>query len=422
MQSFPSGLPAPPLADWLKAAHPHGRRHGHVRALRYLAFWLRHPLWLLRNVRHAGLRASLRRVARLFSHHSAGTAPWGVNVIGFTRGEFGLGEQARSLVRQLVAAAIPVRVVSVVLPGQDRFGNPETAALENEEAGYAINLVVITAERWGFDAWQLAERVRLSDYTIGYFAWELDRLPAVYARGARLVDEIWTLSSFCVRAFSAACPDKIVRVVPPIANTASTVPTQDIGTLPPGAEDGAGAQRLHRFLCMFDAASHLDRKNPAAVVAAFRRAFPSGREPVSLIIKTHSLPARTIHPQWRAVVEAAEADPRIRIDSRLLPRESIRSLFDSVDTVVSLHRAEGFGLVCHEALQYGKGLITTDYGGVLDFLPDNRARLWRIPYRRVRIAPGQYPHSAGLEWAEPDIAAAAAAMQQAAGIPHAEAS
>lgn len=397
-------------------------RSGRSRALRYLLFWMRHPLWFLRSVWRTGPRASLTRIARLFSRHPAGVSPWGVNVIGFTRGEFGLGEQARNLVRALDAASVPVRVVSVVLPAEDRFVNLETVAFEAEHAGYAINLVVITAERWGFDAWQLAERIRLSDYTIGYFAWELDRLPEIHARGARLVDEIWTLSNFCARAFSLACPDKTIRIVPSNVDAVQTVPPQENALCPPSAGRDSSAQRPHRFLCMFDAASHLDRKNPAAVVAAFRRAFPTGHEPVSLLIKTHSLPSRAMHPQWRAVLDAAAADRRIRVDHRLLPRESIQSLFDSIDTVVSLHRAEGFGLVCYEALKYGKGLITTDYGGVLDFLPVDRPRLWRIPYRTVTIEHGQYPHSAGLEWADPDIQFAAAAMQLAAGTQPAKAS
>lgn len=75
--------------------------------------------------------------------------------------------------------------------------------------------------------------------------------------------------------------------------------------------------------------------------------------------------------------------------------------------LVSLHRAEGFGLTPAEAMALGTPVLATGFSGVLDFMDDESALL--IPFKPTPVADPQGIYS-GQTWAQPDIAAAAQAL------------
>src|SRR5208282_1315166 len=72
------------------------------------------------------------------------------------------------------------------------------------------------------------------------------------------------------------------------------------------------------------------------------------------------------------------------------------------DVVLSLHRAEGFGLVLAEAMRCGKVVVATNWSGSTDFL--NKDNGCPVSYRLVpAIDPqGRYHHPEQV-WAEPEI-------------------
>lgn len=59
-------------------------------------------------------------------------------------------------------------------------------------------------------------------------------------------------------------------------------------------------------------------------------------------------------------------------------------------------------------------LIATDYSGNTDFCrrPEFTDQVSAVPWRWVKVKPGQYPYAEGQRWANPDIPAAAAAMRR----------
>jgi glycosyltransferase involved in cell wall biosynthesis len=160
------------------------------------------------------------------------------------------------------------------------------------------------------------------------------------------------------------------------------------------------------FLFMFDMQSFIERKNPQAVIAAFRSAFPDGHEMARLVIKIQN---GAHDPASLAALRASASDPRIEFRDATLERTEVLRLISCADAFVSLHRAEGFGRGPAEAMALGKPVILTDYSGTRDFADADNALL--VPCTLVPIRPDQYVGVEGQSWAEPDIEAAAAHMR-----------
>jgi glycosyltransferase involved in cell wall biosynthesis len=164
-----------------------------------------------------------------------------------------------------------------------------------------------------------------------------------------------------------------------------------------------------RFLFLFslDLASFRSRKNPEAVIAAFRRAFPTGAENVGLVIKVHG--SNSFDDQ-RTLLPQETADPRIFVIDKDLRRPQVDALTGLADCFVSLHRSEGFGFGMAEAMALGKPVIGTDYSGNTDFLTE--ATGFPVAYRLITVPPGAYPGYEDQVWAEPDLEQAAWLMRQ----------
>jgi glycosyltransferase involved in cell wall biosynthesis len=110
--------------------------------------------------------------------------------------------------------------------------------------------------------------------------------------------------------------------------------------------------------------------------------------------------------------QQAQADPRIQVLDGHLPLEELDGLYTEADALLSLHRAEGFGLTLAEAMAGGLPVVATGYSGNLDFMPPGSAEL--VPYRRVPIARTEGDYREGWPWAEPDLDAAASALRRLA--------
>lgn len=362
---------------------------------------LAHRVWRMLPVRE-------RRLA--LSHFGAIIAPrpdpvpppvlHGIAVAGELSCATGLGEGARLMLRGLQLLDVPCWPVDVPSPiGCADFAPPEPVP-PPPGAPLVIHVNAPMLPR----AMRHLGRAKLRGRrVIGYWAWELQTVPADWRPALNFVHEVWVPSSFTAAALESVAPGR-VRVVPP-----------PIGVLPPHraslsrADFGLPDTALI-VLVAFNLASSFERKNPLAAIAAFREAFGVRKDRL-LLLKI----ANPDHfPDDFAPIRAAVAGAdNIRIDTRTLPAADNAALTGCADILLSLHRSEGLGLVPAEAMLLGKPVVATAWSGNMDYMDAHSAGLVGcrlVPARDDRLV-YQLP---GAVWAEPNIGVAAAQLRRLA--------
>jgi hypothetical protein len=159
------------------------------------------------------------------------------------------------------------------------------------------------------------------------------------------------------------------------------------------------------FLFVFDVNSTTERKNPGAVIDAFKCAFhPSDRARLVIKCVNGSANRRGI----AALVQQIGEYPVSLIDG-YWPADRLRDLTAACDAYVSLHRSEGLGLTITEAMAHGKPVVATGWSGNTDVM--HAGNSFPIDYRLVDIPASGGIYSASGRWAEPSIEHAARIMR-----------
>jgi glycosyltransferase involved in cell wall biosynthesis len=353
--------------------------------------------WCERSWRLEDRTSLLRpRVAEPSGPTSVGVAAGGLNVIGYLDHDLSLGDVGRRVVDALRAANVPVAAVA-----HRRTGSPlaTTPIAVDDAVRYGTNLVVVNADQFHFFAADHGRTVLDGRRTIAYWFWELEQVPEQMREAISFVDEIWAGSQFVVDAF-AAVSDVPVTLVP-IPVPEPTVSGRD------RASFDLPADRVI-VLVTFDHFSVMERKNPLGAIEAFRRAFPEPTPdgPV-LVVKTMNG-----HIRWEnheRLLLAAAGRPDIVVRDEHLDRADQMALLAASDILVSLHRSEGLGLHCAEAMWLGTPVIATNYSGNVDFMSDHDSVL--IDARMVPVEHGEGVYPADAEWADPDLDLAAAEIR-----------
>lgn len=345
------------------------------------------------------------RLLAIISRFSSGPLPIDaaaddpVCIAGILSTATGIGEGARLSGRALVALGYRVRSFDI----DEVFGTePGRERAMPLERGAGTVLLHFNPDHLTPLLMLLNRRQLRGKRLIGYWAWELARIPDLWISALDEVDEIWTPSDFVSDAVRR-CTDKPVRTVPhPVVQGRRGMPRR--------AHFGLGNQFV--VLTMFSFASSFQRKNPIAAVQAFKRAFGNAADRL-LIVKVSQAHES---PEEMALLVAAIGDaPNIRLEQRMLSDDERLDLIASADVLLSLHRSEGFGLVMAEAMAAGVAVVATNWSGNLDFMDETSALL--VPFRMVAVADCKGVYDEREQWADPDVAAAAAHLQALAGHP-----
>jgi glycosyltransferase involved in cell wall biosynthesis len=322
--------------------------------------------------------------------------PWGVNVGGFLQSELGIGEAARGLVCGLDAARVPVLPVHGQWRPSSRQEHTYTI-FDTDSAAFPINIVCVNADVLPQWAAQAGESFFAGRYTIGFWWWEVLAFPKDWLPAFDLVDEVWVATQHVADALMPVSSVPITKITMPI----------DVPGVTHRSRRELGLPEGFLFLFLFDHHSIFERKNPLAVIEAFKRAFPRGSG-ASLVMKSIN---HEYHPQaHERLLIAANEHSDVHVIDRYVSAGEKNSIIASADCYVSLHRAEGFGLTMAEAMGMGKPVIATRYGGNLDFMDDRNS--WLVDCEMIRVGQGQAPYPPEGEWADPDIEQAANYMRE----------
>lgn len=323
-----------------------------------------------------------------------------VSIVGLLSTTTGIGEGARLSGRALAALGYDVRSVDVssllsgLMPTRDR---PPLL-----EQGPGTVILHFNPDHLPAVLTLLGRRRLRGKRIVGYWAWELARIPDRWLPAFAEVDEVWTPTAFvaaAVRPFTR----KPVRVVPhPVA----------LGRVGRRDRERFGFEGRFTVLTMFTFASSFPRKNPVAAVRAFRAAFGDSADHLLVLKVSDGADA----PEDMAELAAAIGDAsNIRIEDRWLSDEDRLDLIASADCLLSLHRSEGFGLIMAEAMLAGVPVVATDWSGNLDFMDASTALL--VPSRMIEAGDRRGVYGTGELWADPDWEAAAVHLRRLAAAP-----
>lgn len=233
-------------------------------------------------------------------------------------------------------------------------------------------------------------------YRIAYWAWELESIPDEWLTLPNLPDEIWAPTPFVAAAMRSRMPVPVIEMLPGVeVSSVETVTRKSLGI----------PTNHFVFLFMFDMYSEIERKNPLAVIRAFRQAFRPN-EPATLLIKVSRGSA---DPRGLTRLKSAARAADVRLVDEVVSREKAYGFLAMCDCFVSLHRSEGFGLGLAEAMLLGRPAIGTAYSGNLAFMSATNSFL--VEHKLVTIERSGPIYRAGSSWAEPSIDDAARQMR-----------
>lgn len=396
---------------------------GHVLALQLTGVgWSNLLAWLGRVTGFAGLqpwRAQARnRRVRLQRIEADGevlfdfgnrASPWnaafarrflklGLNVTGFFRADLGIGESARCMARAAEAVGLPLALVDLKLPCKNSLTDGSFTARLQADNPHPVNVIHVDPPGMRDLDHHHGASFRRHKYNIGYWAWELPEFPDAWTDCANYCDEVWTPSEFAAAAMREKLPVPVLAMPHAIA-------------FPRPTGDGRARFNLPRdqflFLFLYDLNSYSERKNPAAVLEAFRRSGLAGRG-AALVVKVHSTAG---NPADFARLQAAAAElPGTVLITETLSRPDLYLLESACDCFVSLHRAEGFGLAVAECMYLGKPVISTNWSSTTEFVDETNG----CPVRAslVTLDRNHGPYAKGQTWADPDPAHAAEWMNR----------
>lgn len=325
----------------------------------------------------------------------------GMNITGFFRADLGVGESARCMARAADASGIPLALVDLKLPCKNSLSDREFAARLGDRIPHPVTVFHLDPPAARDIDHHHGREFRRGKHNIGYWAWELPEFPDAWSCFADYFDEIWAPSRFAAEAIAEKVP------VPVLAMPHSISLERPQGNL--RASFGLPEDRF-LFLFLFDLNSYAERKNPAAVIDAFRRSGLASKG-ASLVIKVHSTKGNEADVKRLEQATADLASTTLIVET--LPRRRLTQLQAACDCFVSLHRSEGFGLSVAECMFLGKPVISTDWSATTEYV--NASNGCPVRARTVVLDRNHGPYAKGQRWAEPDVDDAAAWMRRVHG-------
>jgi len=297
----------------------------------------------------------------------------------------GYGEANRNYIAALYLAGVNLTTERVVyVPEQTELGWTGKLAfdLEHRNIDYKIKIIHLTPENY-------AKYLEPGKYHIGHLFWETDRVPQEWIDYCNLLDEFWTASPNQARIFKKS------GIKVPIYSFPQTFDVRKYeGVKPFEVPQKSG----FLFYSIFQ---WTERKNPRGLLTAYWKAF-EGNNDVTLLLKVYRSSFSVDEYErikqdilkWKSELSLSHY-PKVLLYGNLMTSQDVLRLHATGDCFVSAHKGEGWGLPQMEAIATETPIISTNYGGIHDYLTTKEAYL--IPYDLETV------HDMGwIPWYTPD--------------------
>lgn len=333
----------------------------------------------------------------------------GINVIGYALYDSGYGEHCRNVIKSFEKSGVDVDVFNQAFKYSEMQPTHEGLVHKiKNKVNYSASIFALNP----FSANKFFKRNDLSKYdtlrlaagyNIAYGFWEMPKLPRKWVNIVSKFDEMWAPTRFVQDIFSKNTISSVVHM--PVAidfNLAKQYTREDFG-LP---------NDKFLFLFSFDIIGYDNRKNPRAVIDAFKLAFDESNKDVALVLKIVDHGDKDNQVRIERMIKLLDLPPhQIYFINKNFTKDEVLGLFSVCDSYVSLHRCEGFGMGIAESMKLGKPTIVTAYSGNMDFTNSENSLLTN--YKLVEVQKDFYPLIDDVDvWAEPDIEHAAKNMQK----------
>ncbi len=320
----------------------------------------------------------------------------GINLVGMFAQDSGLGQSCRLLAKEIKKTGSPYHFINHFNYSHLRVTNHEFDKELSNDFSYGINIFHENMHEFFLTYYQLGKEKWDKHYNIAFWLWEMQEFPEEWVPMINQLDEIWTPAEFVSNAVRKVT-DKPVYTIP----YAMEAPydekfDRDYFSLP---------KDKFLYLMLFDRNSIAERKNPDGIIKAFKKAFSANDSSVGLVVKI----TNENESELEEIKEQLNGY-NVYFVRGVLEKIKLNSLIKCVDVYVSLHRAEGFGLVLAEAMLLKTATIATNYSANTEFQDHNTACL--VDYKLIPVGKSMYPYKKNDLWADPDINHAAMYMRK----------
>ena len=324
-----------------------------------------------------------------------------IGVIGYLKTETGVGQAGRLVAQSLERSELSVQGLDISVNVHSRQDDNRIEHLLTPKIDSSIHIYKVNADQLSIVKNHIASQINHADYQISMPAWELSIFPSDWIGNFSGINEIWVESEFVRASLQAKLNIPIYCMPPAITIDNFIVQDRQYFNLP---------EKTFLFHFNFDFASYSSRKNPEAVISAYRKAFRKKclSIPTALVIKVRGYDPE--NKQLQRLMDATDNEPDIIIINKQLNHSDSLALMNCCDCYVSLHRSEGFGYTLAESMLLGKPVIATNFSGSKDFVKKSTG--FPISHQLIPLNKGDYPFYENQLWADPDIDHAAWTMRK----------
>lgn len=257
-------------------------------------------------------------------------------------------------------------------------------------------------------------KIRMSKYNIAYFYWETDSFPHSWKKELMLLDEIWCpcrLVEDCVKKIGFR---GVTRVVPtPMRKIKKNSVHVNLNTYQNFVID----EKCFKFYSIFQ---WQYRKGYDILIKSYLKEFRHSDD-VILIIKTNPLFSKNLKNDIIEFVSNVKSFinkssfPKIAVIDKFISNKEMDGLHAFSDCFVLPHRGEGWGMPIARSIMHDKHLITTQYGGVTEYLDKSTANLIDYSVTPVKNMEWCKLYNHSQMWAEPSEDSLRSNMRQVFG-------